>query len=58
MSQNKTTFITLETDPYQLDDIIEEEDEPIVYSTVDSQQLRYQKMKAALVARMNNPYFA
>ena len=58
MSQNKTTFITLETDPYQLDDIIEEEDEPTVYSTVDSHQLRYQKMKAALVARINNPYFA
>ena len=36
----------------------EEDNEPIKYPTIDSHQLHFQNMKAALVARINNPYFA
>ena len=59
MSQQKHAWITLETDPYLYDDDIDEglvDNEPIVFPTIDSYQSRFQKMKAALVARHNKPY--
>ena len=50
----KNPFNTYRIKPIE----VEEDDEPIKYPTIDSHQLHFQNMKAALVARINNPYFA